>query len=188
MTTTNHLNPQHLPTNTTILHHHHYTLFNHRWQWQWPIPVPPTQGWIIMGNLGTRFLQNLKASQEILIVNPTQVSQKCDTLKTTQTSSENFFLTAKNSSLDRKILLVYIGWIFIARVTTNPLKGSAPCVTGKNNYFVSQDKYFLWRGSLKNYSCDRKYPSCDAHSTPCNRRNILCHMMKYTHVTKKTFL
>ena len=137
-----------------------------------------------MGNLGTRFLRNLKVSQEILIVNPTQVSQKCDTLKTTQTSSENYFLTAKNSSLDRKILLVYIGWIFIARVATNPLKGCAPCVTGKNNYFVSQDKYFLWRGTLKNYSCDRKYPSCDAHSTPCNRRNILCHMMKYIHVLK----
>ena len=93
--------------------------------------------------MGTRFPRILEVSQEIFIVNPAQLSQKCDTLKTTQTSSENYFLTAENSSCDRKILLVYIGGIFIARVATNPLKGSAPCVTGKNNYFVSQDKYLI---------------------------------------------
>ena len=119
---------------------------------------------------------NFKVSQEIFIVNPAQLSQKCDALKTTQTSLENYFLTANNSSCDRKTLKVYKRWIFIARVATNPLKGSATCVTGKNNYFVSQEKYFLWRRAMKNYSCDRKYPSCDARSIPCNRRNTLCHV------------
>ena len=39
---------------------------------------------------------------------------------------------------------------------------------------------------MKNYFCDRKYTSCDAHSTPCNRRNNSCHM-KYINVTRKTF-
>ena len=38
---------------------------------------------------------------------------------------------------------------------------------------------------MKNHSCDRKYSSFDAHSTPCNIMNISCPMMKYTHVTKK---
>ena len=74
-----------------------------------------------------------------------------------------------------------------AREGTNPHTGSIPCVEGKNYNFISQEKYFLWKSEMKNPSCGRKYSSCDAHSTPCNRRNISCHMMKYTHVTRKTF-
>ena len=38
-----------------------------------------TQGGRITGNLGTRFPRNLKASHEILIVNPAHLSQKWNT-------------------------------------------------------------------------------------------------------------
>ena len=40
----------------------------------------------IAWNLGTMFQGNLDVSEEILIVNPTHLSRKCDTPKTTQTS------------------------------------------------------------------------------------------------------
>ena len=43
------------------------------------------QGGRIMGNQGTRFPGNPNVSQEILIVNPAHLSQKCDTPKKTQT-------------------------------------------------------------------------------------------------------
>ena len=83
-----------------------------------------------------------------------------------------------------KILLVHIWWILIARGDTNPFTGSTSFVTGKDNYFVSQEEYFLWRRKMKNPSIDRKYSQCTAHSTPFDRKN--CHMIRYTHVTRKT--
>ena len=44
--------------------------------------------------------------------------------------------------MTKKILLVHIGWIFIAREGTNPVTGSTPCVKGKNNFFVLKKKCF----------------------------------------------
>ena len=56
-----------------------------------------------------------------------------------------FSVTRKIVLVTGKLLLVHIGWIFIAREETNHVTGSAPCVAGKNNLFVR----------LKNISCDK---------------------------------
>ena len=87
-------------------------------------------------------------------------------------------------------LFIHIGWVFIARGGKHPLTmGSTPCVTGKNNFFVSKEKYLLGHSKMKNNSFNRKYSSCDTHaqSTPCKSRKISCHMIKYTRVTRKPF-
>ena len=45
------------------------------------------QGRIIMGILGTRFPGNGKVSQEVLIINPAHLLQKCDAPKTKRTQT-----------------------------------------------------------------------------------------------------
>ena len=111
------------------------------------------QGGKITGNLGTRFPRNLKVSHEILIVNPAQLSRKCDTPKI---HKKTILSHKKNHSCDRKFISCHRKFI-------SCLRKSISC----DRKFISRDRKFI--------SCDRKFISCQGKFISCHGRIISCH-------------
>ena len=111
------------------------------------------QGGKITGNLGTRFPRNLKVSHEILIVNPAQLSRKCDTPKIYK---KTILSHKKNHSCDRKFISCHRKFI-------SCLRKSISC----DRKFISRDRKFI--------SCDRKFISCQGKFISCHGRIISCH-------------